>query len=203
MSSRFRVADIMRRMYKQKLITMRDGNVSFKPKNENHFYISAGSVKKDQLTEDQVIKVNFDKNTNIQFNTENGLYKPSRELYMHSFLHTSKENFDKDLFVVHAHPMNMISYLGLFKYRELNSIKDCFPEINVGKIGPNVKYLDAGSMELAKSCYDNLKDNDIIGIERHGSLSKGQDIEQIFEELETLEYYLDSYLKTPNRFWEE
>ena len=80
--------------------------------------------------------------------------------------------------------------------------KRFFFEINVGKIGPNVKYLDAGSMELAKSCYENLRNHDIIGIERHGSLSKGPDIEKIFEELETLEYYLDSYLKSPNRFFE-
>ena len=33
-------------------------------------------------------------------------------------------------------------------------------------------------------------------MERHGSLSIGNDIEKLFEDIETLEYYIDIYLKS-------
>ena len=43
--------------------------------------------------------------------------------------------------------------------KELIDIKTTFPEINVGKIGNNVKYYDAGSKTLAFNCYKNLFQN--------------------------------------------
>ena len=60
----------------------------------------------------------------------------------------------------------------------------------------NVLFHEAGSLELAKNCYDNLKNNDIVGLERHGSLSIDSDLNKIYENLETLEYYIDAYLKS-------
>ena len=57
-------------------------------------------------------------------------------------------------------------------------------------------YHDAGSIDLAKNCYDNLLNHEIVGLERHGSLSVGSDIDRIFENIETLEYYIECYLKS-------
>ena len=37
--------------------------------------------------------------------------------------------------------------------------------------------------------------NDIIGLERHGTLSIGSDIDKIFEDIETLEYYIGIKLR--------
>ena len=42
-------------LYKKQYISIRDGNVSFKPKNENFFLISAGSVKKNEINVDQIL----------------------------------------------------------------------------------------------------------------------------------------------------
>ena len=36
----------MKYLYEKKLITIRDGNISFKPRNKDYFYITAGSVPK-------------------------------------------------------------------------------------------------------------------------------------------------------------
>ena len=81
----------MKRLYNNKYISIRDGNISFKPKNEN-FYISAGSVQKNNLNEDQVIKVNFENKKilnkeeypyNLTYN-KNLKYKPS-ENYIHIY----------------------------------------------------------------------------------------------------------------------
>ena len=195
MSVKKHIVDTMKKLYSNKYISIRDGNVSFKPKFEHYFYISAGSVKKNEINEDQIIKVNFTKNKNeenydLNFN-KYYKYQPSREIHMHSLLQTNKNYFDKDTFVVHAHPPNIIKYAGIEKSNELNNIKDIFPEINVGKIGKNVKYYDAGSNDLAINCYKNLLNNDIVALERHGSLSIGNDIDKIFEDIETLEYYIN------------
>ena len=189
------VSKAMTNLYKKRLITLRDGNLSYKPKNKNYFYISAGSVKKDYLNEDQIIMVEFDDKKKLTYN-KNFLYQPSRELFMHSFLHVNEKYINKDIFVVHAHPKNIISFMGFEKNRELNEIKTFFPEINVGDIGKNVPYHDAGSINLATNCYDNLVNNEIVGLERHGTLSIGTDVDRIIENIETLEYYVECYLKS-------
>ena len=193
MSLKKHIVDTMKSLYKKQYISIRDGNVSFKPKNENFFLISAGSVKKNEINVEQILKVYFDEHT-IYYD-KSKKYQPSREIHMHSLLQTHKDYFDKDTFVIHAHPPNIISYIGIDKSRELNTIKDVFPEINVGDIGNNVGYFEAGSMDLAKNCFDKLIHNDIVGMERHGSLSIGNDIEKLFEDIETLEYYINIYLK--------
>jgi L-fuculose-phosphate aldolase len=198
MSAKKLIVDAMKNLYSQKFISIRDGNVSFKPKNENFFYISAGSVKKNQINEDQVLKVDFYQK-NLIYNS-NYKYQPSREIRIHSLLQTYESNFDKDIFVIHAHPPNIISFIGTQKSNQLRNINDIFPEINVGKIGNNVKYHDAGSLDLANDCFNCLKDNDVVGLERHGSLSVGDDIDKIFEDLETLEYYIDIHLKSKLTF---
>ena len=194
MSVKKHIVDTMKRLYSNKYISIRDGNVSFKPKNENFFYISAGSIKKNEINEDQILKVHFDKKGTWYDKTYK--YQPSREISMHSNLQTHEDNYDKDTFVVHAHPPNIISYIGITKSNELNNIKDFFPELNVGKIGKNVKYHEAGSQELASDCFYRLHNNDIVGLERHGSLSIGHDIDKIFEDIETLEYYINIHLKS-------
>ena len=74
--------------------------------------------------------------------------------------------------------------------------KNIFPELNVGNIGQNVKYYDAGSQDLAINCYKNLLNNDIIGLEKHGTLSIGNNIDEIFENIETLEYYIKIFLNS-------
>ena len=82
---------------------------------------------------------------------------------MHSFLQTLTENYFSDTFVVHAHPPNIIAYTGLNDNNyELHNIKLTFPELNVGKIGLNVKDHHAGSYELANNCLQNLKDHEIV-----------------------------------------
>lgn len=201
-SSKKIIVETMKKLYSNKFISVRDGNISFKPKNENFFYISAGSIRKNELNEDQVIKVNF-KRKDLIFKNEydhdliydkSYKYLPSREIYMHSYLLTHKQNKDNDTYIVHAHPPNITSFIGIKQSNELSTIKEYFPEINVGAIGENVKYHEAGSKNLASDCFNKLINNEIVGLERHGTLSIGNDIDRIIENIETLEYYIQIYM---------
>ncbi len=194
MSIKKHITDTMKKLYQKKYISIRDGNVSFKPKNANFFYISAGSVKKNEINEDQIIKVGFT-GTNIYYN-KSYKYKPSREIDLHSLLQMDPKYHNKDTFVVHAHPPNLISYIGINESKELKTVKNLFPELNVGKIGDNVKFHEAGSLSLANDCYEKLINHDVVGMERHGSLSIGHDIDKIFEDIDTLEFYIDIALKS-------
>tara|TARA_B100001093_G_C26468964_1_gene859735 strand:- start:102 stop:707 length:606 start_codon:yes stop_codon:yes gene_type:complete len=199
MSYKRHIINAMNQLYNNKFISIRDGNVSFKPKNEKYFYISAGSIKKNIINEDQVVKIDFKKyyegQTNLIYDKDYK-YQPSRELFMHSFLQTHDIFKNKDTFVVHAHPPNIISYVGLKYSNQLNNIKDKFPEINVGKIGENVPYFDAGSNDLAENSFNKLIGNDIVALEKHGTLSIGDDIDKILEDIETLEYYINIAIKS-------
>lgn len=195
MSAKKHLVDTMKKLYSQGHISMRDGNISFKPKNSDYFYISAGSVKKDELSLDQIIRVDFDNDKNLYYD-KGFIYQPSREINMHSFLQTDPIYYGKNTFIVHAHPKNIISFMGINKHRELDTIKDAFPELNIGKIGKNVKYHDAGSQRLANNCFNNLVNKDIVGLERHGSLSIGENVDIVFENIETLEYYIKCFLNT-------
>lgn len=203
MFARKYIVDCMKNLYNSKYITARDGNVSFKPKNANFFYISPSSIKKNEIDEDQIIKIYFKKSDiifpnklNYNFVYNNNNYKPSKELLMHSIFLTDEIFKDEDIFLVHAHPPNIISYTGLNKSNELKNIKKIFPEVNFGRIGNNVKYKKSGSYDLSKECYDKLNNFDIVALEKHGSLSIGNNYEEILENMDTLEYYINIKLRT-------
>jgi len=190
------IINAMRRLYDKGYIAARDGNISFKPSNRDFFFITAGSVRKDELKRDEIIKVNF--NNNATWHDKNSLHRPSRELIMHYFLHRKTENYVKDFYVVHAHPPNAIAFMGLGRVNnELNNINMTFPELNVGKIGRNVPLFEAGSNALATACSNHLcGPNAIVGLKQHGTLCIGSDLAKIEEDIETLEYHLDIYFKS-------
>jgi ribulose-5-phosphate 4-epimerase/fuculose-1-phosphate aldolase len=68
------IVDVMKRLYASKYISIRDGNVSFKPKNQPFFYISAGQVKKNEINVDEIVKVYFDKKDNAYDKDITGKY---------------------------------------------------------------------------------------------------------------------------------
>ena len=198
MAHKARIINAMRRLYDKGYIAARDGNISFKPTNKNFFYITAGSVRKDELKSDEIIKISF--NDNATWYDKNSRSKPSRELRMHYFLHKKSENNTKNLYVVHAHPPNAIAFMGINPVNnELNNINKVFPELNVGTIGKNVPLYEAGSNILATSCSNHLRSpNTMIGLKQHGTLCIGEDLAKIEENIDTLEYHLDIYFKAIN-----
>ena len=49
MNAEKNLVNLMKYMFSKRLISARDGNVSFKPKHKNYFLISPSSVRKNDL----------------------------------------------------------------------------------------------------------------------------------------------------------
>ena len=56
MNAEKNLVNLMKYMYSKRLISARDGNVSFKPRNERYFLISPSSVRKNDLHQNQILK---------------------------------------------------------------------------------------------------------------------------------------------------
>lgn len=181
------------RIYERKLSSINDGNISVKLANKKYFHITPGGMKrKHDINDCDLVGVNFN----------NGIYSivdpdktPSREIDLHALLLMDSE-FDKDCCVVHCHPQNMIAYTGLTDHVQLKTIKYFFPEIPF-KIGENVPYFPAGSLKLATETYKNMNENnnEIVMLENHGVVVKGDNLEHMIDMIEIIDYYCEIALK--------
>ena len=192
-SAALNIPESLVRIYERKLSSINDGNISVKLANKKYFHITPGGMKrKHDVKECDLVGVNFN----------NGIYSivdsnktPSREINLHASLLMDSE-FDKDCCVVHCHPQNIIAYTGLTDHIELETIKYFFPELPF-KIGKNVPYFPAGSYKLADETYNNITKNnsEIVALENHGVIVKGNDLEHMIDVIEIIDYYCEIAIK--------
>ena len=60
------IANYMRECYLRGWISKRDGNISFKKKNSDYYYISPAGVRKSEIKQDDVLKVDLYNNKIIE-----------------------------------------------------------------------------------------------------------------------------------------
>jgi L-fuculose-phosphate aldolase len=172
------VVDMLKYLHENKLNSIFDGNISWKKCNDKGFNITPSSVRKCDLTIDDIVYV--DENM-VQ---HNGV--ASREMMFHKMI--IEDRYNDDIHIVHCHPPNTVAYVGLNQYKELETLKELFPELNI-KIGPNVPFLSAGSSELAKSVAQNVRNCDIVVLENHGVVAVGTSLVKAVDIIETVEFY--------------
>lgn len=193
--------------YKRNWITSRDGNVSIRHHDRDHFYITPSGVRKQTLQPDQFKKIGIfdnisatppfltkgwreEKYTDISQNL-----KPSGELPLHFGLQKEMGQHRTDVrVVVHLHPTYCVAamHAGI----DLGTIVNDFPELSrYTKVAPNVPDVPPISQELADRCHENLKlddrgniDYDIVGIKGHGVVSIDTSPWRAFEHIERLEH---------------
>lgn len=221
------ICDVLKAAYDRRWISTRDGNASFKRKNEPFLYVTPSGVRKQHLNAEMIIKLELhdpeDSNTTSSddINLKNalnriervdddyqrkiiGLY-PTGELALHYLL--QKKIPENNRIVLHLHPTHIIAamYAGI----NLQEIAKSFPEINrYTKVGPNVPILPPISEELAYGCIDafNLNketgeiDFDIIGLDRHGIVAVGKDPWTVFEHVERLNHICEIVLASNTTF---
>ena len=192
------ICDTLVEAYRRNWITSRDGNVSIRHHDRDHFYITPSGVRKQTMQPDQFKKIRIvgsmlweeQPYTDISANL-----KPSGELPLHLGLQRKMgQHRDEVRVVVHLHPTYCIAamHAGI----DLSTISAAFPELNrYTRVAPNVGDVPPISQELADRCHENLQlDNegniayDIVGIKGHGVVAIDTSPWRAFEHIERLEH---------------
>jgi L-fuculose-phosphate aldolase len=164
------ICDTLVEAYRRNWITSRDGNVSIRHHDRDHFYITPSGVRKQTLQPDQFKKIGLGSSIYSKYCVElpysdiSAKLKPSGELPLHFGLQST--------------------------------ISDAFPELNrYTKVAPNVGDVPPISQELADRCHENLKLDkggniayDIVGIKGHGVVAIDTSPWRAFEHIERLEH---------------
>jgi L-fuculose-phosphate aldolase len=191
------ICDILVEAYRRNWITSRDGNVSIRHHDRDHFYITPSGIRKQTLQPDQFKKISIrDSAWQEEYYTDisNNL-KPSGEIPLHFGLQKKMGQHSGEVrVVVHLHPTYCIAamHAGI----DLSRISDAFPELNrYTKVAPNVGDVAPISQELADSCHRSLgldQDGalayDIVGIKGHGVVAIDTSPWRAFEHIERLEH---------------
>ena len=192
------ICDIMVDAYKRNWITSRDGNVSIRHHDRDHFYITPSGVRKQTLQPDQFKKIKVVSSLVWRDEPYTDISKnlmPSGEIPLHFGLQKNMGQHKDDVrVVVHVHPTYCIAamHAGI----DLSTISDAFPELNrYTKVAPNVGDVPPISQELADNCFENLQlDNngnigyDIVGIKGHGVVAIDTSPWRAYEHIERLEH---------------
>ena len=191
------ICDIMVDAYKRNWITSRDGNVSIRHHDRDHFYITPSGVRKQTLQPDQFKKISIhgllwqeDYYSEISANL-----RPSGEIPLHFGLQRAMGQHSNDVrVVVHVHPTYCIAamHAGI----DLSTISNQFPELNrYTKVAPNVGDVPPISQELADKCFEQLQLDDygniaydIVGIKGHGVVAIDTSPWRAYEHIERLEH---------------
>jgi ribulose-5-phosphate 4-epimerase/fuculose-1-phosphate aldolase len=191
------ICDVMLDAYKRNWITSRDGNVSIRHHDRDHFYITPSGVRKQTLQPDQFkkIKIHGLLWTDEYYTDISAKLKPSGELPLHLGLQRAMGQHSNDVrVVVHVHPTYCIAamHAGI----DLSTVSKDFPELNrYTKVASNVGEVAPISQELADRCHRNLHLDytgniafDIVGIKGHGVVAIDTSPWRAYEHIERLEH---------------
>ena len=205
------ICDTLVEAYRRNWITSRDGNVSIRHHDRDHFYITPSGVRKQTLQPDQFKKIGIKQSgygkywTDLAYTDISANLKPSGELPLHFGLQRRMGQHSTDVrVVVHLHPTYCIAamHAGI----DLSTISDAFPELNrYTRVAPNVGDVAPISQELADRCHENLGLDDqgniaydIVGIKGHGVVAIDTSPWRAFEHVERLDHIARIVLASGN-----
>lgn len=186
--------------YHRNWITSRDGNVSIRHHDRDHFYITPSGVRKQTLQPDQFKKIRIlDGHVplwqEMSYTAISQELRPSGELPMHFGLQRRMGQHAAEVrVVVHLHPTYCVA--AMHRGIDLASITNDFPELSrYTRVAPNVPDVPPISQELADRCHENLGLDDqgniaydIVGIKGHGVVAIDTTPWRAFEHIERLEH---------------
>jgi L-fuculose-phosphate aldolase len=201
--------DILVDAYKRNWITSRDGNISIRHHDRDHFYITPSGVRKQNMQPEMFKKIAIWKTINsgsgsaslnyswsvVEQTDLSGNLQPSGEMPLHFGLQKELGQHKDDVrVVVHVHPTYCVAamHAGI----DLSTIVDSFPELSrYTKVAPNVGDVAPISQELGDACHRNLKLDkdgniayDIVGIKGHGVVAIDCTPWRAYEHIERLEH---------------
>jgi L-fuculose-phosphate aldolase len=201
------ICDILVDAYKRNWITSRDGNVSIRHHDRDHFYITPSGVRKQTLQPDQFKKIGIYNQAwmELDYTDISANLRPSGEIPLHFGLQRAMGQHSGEVrVVVHVHPTYCIAamHAGI----DLSTISDAFPELNrYTRVAPNVGDVAPISQELADQCHKMLQLDeqgniayDIVGIKGHGVVAIDTTPWRAYEHIERLEHICKIVLASKN-----
>jgi ribulose-5-phosphate 4-epimerase/fuculose-1-phosphate aldolase len=205
------ICDILKDAYARNWITSRDGNISIRHHDRDHFYITPSGVRKQTLQPDQFKKIGLVDTGNetickiLPYTAISSELQPSGEIPMHfGLLKELGQHSDDIRVVVHVHLTYCVAamHAGI----NLNELVTHFPELGrYTRVAPNVGDVPPISEELATQCHTNLGlDNegniayDIVGIKGHGVVAIDTTPWRAYEHIERLEHICKIVLASGN-----
>ena len=203
------ICDILVEAYRRNWITSRDGNISIRHHDRDHFYITPSGVRKQTLQPDQFKKIGIRRSLmmavdatlsdhtweELEYTDISRNLKPSGELPLHYGLQKEMGQHMYDVrVVVHLHPTYCVA--AMHRGIELADLAKDFPELSrYTRVAPNVGDVPPISQELADRCHENLGLDsqgyikyDIVGIKGHGIVAIDTSPWRAFEHIERLEH---------------
>lgn len=193
--------------YQRNWITSRDGNVSIRHHDRDHFYITPSGVRKQTLQPDQFKKIKIDRGyysqppslqyawSEMPYTDISANLQPSGEIPLHFGLQRELGQHANDIrVVVHLHPTYCVA--AMHRGIELSELIRDFPELSrYTRVARNVPDVPPISQELADRCHENLEldskgyiNFDIVGIKGHGVVAIDSSPWRAFEHIERLEH---------------
>lgn len=210
------ICDVLKIAYERNWISTRDGNASYRRKDEEYLYITPSGVRKQHLNAELIFKLKFENDYKTSNEPWNNLEKvlddyqrkliglePSGELPLHSLL---QRIVPENRVVLHLHPTYIVA--AMYAGWDLQTLAKEFPEINrYTRVGPSVPIIPPISNELGFASINALNlnhetgevDYDIIGLDRHGIIALGRDAWSAFEHVERLEHICKIALASGNK----
>ena len=192
------ICETMVAAYEKNWITSRDGNVSIRHHDRQHFYITPSGIRKQTMQPELFKKikiVNQIEWRQLEYTDISANLKPSGEIPLHFGLQKQLGQHADDVrIVMHFHPTYCVA--AMHKGIELDKLVQDFPELGrYTKVAPNVPDVPPISQELADETISRLGvddkgfvENDIIGIKGHGVVAIGTTPWRTFEHIERLEH---------------
>ena len=191
------ICDTLVEGYRRNWITSRDGNVSIRYHDRDHFYITPSGVRKQKMQYDMFKKmlIQGDRAVAIEQDDLSGNLRPSGELPLHFGLQREMGQHRNDIRVVmHLHPTYTIA--AIHRGIVLQDLVKDFPELSrYTRVAPNVGDVPPISQELADQCHRALELDangniayDIVGIKGHGVVAIDTTPWRAFEHIERLEH---------------
>jgi L-fuculose-phosphate aldolase len=192
------ICETMIEAYRRCWITSRDGNVSIRHHDRDHFYITPSGVRKQTLQPDQFKKIRILPNSTWEemiYSEISSALRPSGELPLHLGLQRAMGQHRDDVRVVmHFHPTYTVA--AMHRGIELSDLVSQFPELGrYTSVAPTVPDVPPISQELADRCHESLGLDigghiayDIVGIRGHGVVAIDTSPWRAFEHIERLEH---------------
>lgn len=203
------ICETMVSAYNLNWITSRDGNVSIRHHDRDHFYITPSGIRKQTMQPELFKKIQIHKGLisglgsldysyhweEVEYTDLSKNLRPSGEIPLHFGLQKELGQHSNDVRVVmHFHPTYCVA--AMHKGIELDKLVKDFPELGrYTRVAPNVPDVAPISQELADETIGRLGvdkngviAHDIIGIKGHGVVAIDTSPWRTFEHIERLEH---------------